>query len=377
MSDALSLYIHVPFCRARCNYCDFNTYSGLESLFVPYVEAVCREIAYWGRGLAAHTVYLGGGTPTVLPVPLLGRMLSACHRAFLLDEGCEVSCEANPGTVSFQSLCALRALGVNRLSLGAQSFAAVELRLLGRIHSADEIVESVAQARRAGFNSVGLDLMYGLPGQNVYSWQRSLSRALALEPEHLSLYCLTVEEGTPLWSALERGRLASPDPDLAADMYELAAERLRREGYLHYELSNWARRESLTCRHNLTYWRNRPYLGFGAGAHSFYEGCRRWNVARPEEYIARTWEPPAAVEGREEISPRLEMAETMILGLRLVGEGVNLTEFARRFGRTPQEMYPQEVESLRGLGLLEWDDERMRLTPRAWLIANEVFRQFV
>jgi oxygen-independent coproporphyrinogen-3 oxidase len=378
----LSLYVHVPFCRARCTYCDFNTYSGLESMFTPYVEAVCREIACWGRQkLPAHTIYLGGGTPTTLPVPLVGRILAACRRAFLVDEEGEISCEANPGTITLHTLRSLRAWGVNRLSLGVQSFAAAELRLLGRIHSTADVLEGMADARRAGFGNINLDLIYGLPGQTLFTWQQSLGRALALEAEHLSLYCLTLEEGTPLRAAVEQGRLPAPDPDLAADMYELAVEQLRRAGYIHYEISNWARAESLACRHNLTCWRNRPYLGFGAGSHSFYGGRRWWNVARPEDYAARMQEaeqePLAAVEGREEISAGLEMAETMILGLRLLREGVSIAGFSRRFGQTPHEAYRQEMESLRELGLLEWDQARVRLTERAWLLANQVFQRFL
>jgi oxygen-independent coproporphyrinogen-3 oxidase len=374
----LSLYVHIPFCRARCAYCDFNTYSGLESLFVPYVEAVCREIAAWGQELPAHTIYLGGGTPTILPVPLIGRILAACRRAFLVKEESEISCEANPGTITLHPLRSLRALGVNRLSLGVQSFAEAELRLLGRIHSVADVPPSVADARRAGFGNINLDLIYGLPGQALSTWRRSLRRALALEPEHLSLYCLTLEEGTALRAAVQHGQLPAPDPDLAADMYELAAEQLRQAGYIHYEISNWAREESLACRHNLTYWRNRPYLGFGAGGHSFYGGCRWWNAARPEEYIKRCGSPDRpTVEGQEEISTALEMAETMILGLRLLQEGVSITEFSRRFGQTPHEVYPQEMESLRELGLLEWDGTRVLLTPRAWLLANQVFTRFI
>jgi oxygen-independent coproporphyrinogen-3 oxidase len=386
----LSLYVHLPFCQARCTYCDFNTYSGMGSLFGPYVEAVCREIASWSREPGpVHTIYLGGGTPTVLPVPLIGRVLAACCRVFLVDEESEISCEANPGTVTLHALRSLRALGVNRLSLGVQSFDDAELRLLGRIHSIGDVLEGMADARRAGFENVNLDLIYGLPGQALSTWQQSLSRALALEPEHLSLYGLTLEEGTPLQAAVKQGRLPAPDPDLAADMYELALEQLRRADYIHYEISNWARGDSLFCRHNLTYWRNRPYLGFGAGSHSFYGGRRWWNAARPEEYIARVQGKTSeisetsevseltAVEGQEEVSTRLEMAETMILGLRLIQEGVSVEEFSRRFGQTPHETYPQEMESLGELGLLAWDEARVRLTPRAWLLANVVFQRFL
>jgi oxygen-independent coproporphyrinogen-3 oxidase len=392
-SSPISIYIHIPFCQMRCTYCDFNTYTGLEQLFRPYTEALTQDIALWSKPdrLTAHTIYFGGGTPTVISVSLLDHILTICEQTFSLTDALEVTSEANPGTLTASYLRSLRVLGVNRLSLGIQSLVEAELRLLGRLHTADEAAKAVAEARTAGFENINLDLIYGLPGQSLASWQQSLSQALLLEPEHLSLYCLTLEEGTPLATDVAQGRQPEPDPDLAADMYECAVEQLERAGYAHYEISNWARgpappgaSPSLACRHNLTYWRNQPYLGFGAGAHSCLGGHRWWNVLQPGEYIARLREHrhggrdhPPAITASEEISPRLEMGETMMLGLRLVQEGVSVGEFARRFGRTPYEVYAGEMEELRELGLLEWDEARVRLTPSGWLLANEAFQRFL
>ena len=300
--DAIGLYVHIPFCRAKCAYCDFNSYAGLEHLFAPYVRALAREIELAGRRhpLQAQTIYLGGGTPTVLPLDLLGEVLAACRRAFQVPEGAEVTVEANPGTVDGDYLAGLLSLGINRLSLGVQSFDEGELRLLGRIHTAREAVEACHLAREVGFDNLNLDLIYGIPRQTLAGWRETLRQALDLHPDHLSLYALTLEEHTPLAQRIARGEVPAPDDDLAAEMYVLAEETLAEAGYVHYEISNWAR-PGRQCRHNLTYWRNQPYLGFGAGAHSYFRGVRWWNVSSPEEYIARLMQgpEPAVMEAGE------------------------------------------------------------------------------
>ncbi|HIC94723.1 MAG TPA: radical SAM family heme chaperone HemW, partial [Anaerolineae bacterium] len=236
--DAVSLYIHIPFCRAKCAYCDFNSYAGLEHLFAPYVRALAREIEL-ARGwhLQARTIYLGGGTPTVLPLDLLGEILAACRRAFRVPEGAEVTVEANPGTVDGDYLAGLLGLGVNRLSLGVQSFDDGELRLLGRIHTAREAVEACHLAREAGFDNLNLDLLYGIPRQTLAGWRETLRRAFDLRPDHLSLYALTLEEHTPLARRIAEGEVPAPDDDLAAEMYVLAEEMLAEAGYVHYEIS--------------------------------------------------------------------------------------------------------------------------------------------
>jgi oxygen-independent coproporphyrinogen-3 oxidase len=378
------LYLHIPFCQAKCSYCDFNTYAGLDRLYQPYVEGLIRE-AQWMTSRFSHpveTLFLGGGTPTVLPVELLRKLLTACFDLFVIESGAEITSEANPGTVELDYLRALRGLGVNRLSLGAQSFDAPELAMLGRIHSVDQVGLTVARARAAGFENINLDLIYGLPGQDLVSWERTLEHALALTPQHLSLYCLTLEEGTPLRDRVLRGRLPVPDPDLAADMYELADERLDAAGYGQYEISNWSL-PGYECAHNLIYWRNRPYLGLGAGAHSSGAGQRWWNVRPVPAYIDRVtpsqsteW-PSSAAEDGEKIGRSLEMGETMMLGLRLTREGVAEAEFRRRFGVSLDEVYGDTIHDLVACGLLARRDERLCLTPRGRLLGNQVFARFL
>ncbi|RME32336.1 MAG: radical SAM family heme chaperone HemW, partial [Thermoflexia bacterium] len=237
MDTGVAIYLHIPFCRARCSYCGFNTYAGLEHRIPEYVEALCREIG-GAPPARVRTVYFGGGTPSLLPPEGLEQLLNALRGRFFSPDPVEITLEANPGTVDRGYLRSLRNLGVNRLSLGAQSAHPEELRLLGRLHTWEDAAGAVRMAREAGFDNVNLDLIYGLPGQTMARWQHSVEAALALEVEHLSLYALTLEEGTPLAFQVTRGLLPPPDDDLAAEMYEWARERLRRAGYLHYELSN-------------------------------------------------------------------------------------------------------------------------------------------
>lgn len=372
----IGLYIHIPFCRARCAYCDFNTYAGLEALHTDYVRALVREIRRISQPLRAETLYLGGGTPTVLSPEYLRAILAACRERFEMADEAEVTSEANPGTLDEGYLASLRGLGVNRLSLGVQSFDDGLLRLLGRIHTSGQAAETYRLARRAGFANINLDLIYGLPTQTRPQWQETLEHGLALGPDHLSLYALTLEEGTPLHAQVARGELPQPDPDLAADMYLLAQETLAGAGYRHYEISNWAR-PGHECRHNLTYWRNGPYLGFGAGAHSWFGGRRYYNVLSPQEYIQRLSDGASPLAESEEIDEALEMAETMILGLRLVEEGVSFEGFARRFGQEMETVYREELKELRELGLIEVTEERVRLTERGRLLGNEVFERFL
>ncbi len=383
----VAVYVHIPFCRARCAYCDFNTYAGLDDLIPPYVAAVCREIAAagerWGH-LAVPTVYFGGGTPSLLPLDLLANILHTSRITFHVLRDAEVTLEANPGTVTLAYLRRLRALGFNRLSLGVQSARADELRLLGRIHTWQDVVEAVAWAREAGFTNLNLDLIFGLPGQSLAHWRETLEAALALAPEHLSLYSLTIEEGTPLAGRIAAGDLPAPDDDLAAEMYEEAESRLAEDGFEHYEVSNWARMNqrsntqtsNFQCHHNLVYWRNEPWLGFGAGAHSWIEGKRWANMRHPRDYIAALEARRSPVVEAEEIGRRTEMGETMMLGLRLA-DGVSDARFRSRFGVGLEETFGRELAELRDLGLLEWDGNVARLTARGRLLGNQVFARFV
>jgi len=395
---SVGLYIHIPFCARKCPYCDFNSYAGLDTLQAPYVEALIAEMAWLARRREwqADTVFVGGGTPTILPLSLLTGVLDAVGVHFCVSPDAEITVEANPGTVDAAYLAALRAAGVNRLSLGAQSLDDDELRLLGRIHTVDEVMTAFRAARQAGFRNVSLDLIFGLPRQSLDRWRATLTQALALEPEHLSLYSLTVEDGTPLAAWIARGDLPSPDDDLAADMYELAKEMLEAAGYLHYEISNWAKGGAsgsqgtthnlrAVCRHNLVYWRNEAYLGLGAGAHSSWRQRRWYNLPRPQDYVARMaeegvgkvpWESPVVVEV-EVINETLAMGETMMLGLRLLKEGVPLARFATRFGRSLLDVYADELTSLQAEGLVERLSDRVRLTRRGWLLGNQVFGCFL
>lgn len=396
MSDArVSLYIHIPFCRSKCSYCDFNSYAGLESLIEPYVGALLAEMGLWReltQRMKVATVFLGGGTPSLLPLADVDRIMTALRERFRLAADAEVSFEANPGTVDYPYLQGLRSLTVNRLSLGVQSFHDDELATLGRIHTAAEAREAYHTARRAGFDNVNLDLIYGLPRQTMTAWQHTAREAIALRPDHLSLYALTVEEGTPLANAVARGRLPPPDADLAADMYLWAEDALAAAGYQHYEISNWALPDR-RCLHNLAYWLNEPYLGLGAGAHSCFGGFRFANVKDPRRYISLV-EESARGDGRlaeglaafltglghialvEQTTAARAMAETVVLALRLV-EGLRLEEFRRRFGQELMSVYGAQVEELEAQGLLERANGCLRLTANSRLLGNEAFQRFL
>jgi len=389
-AEPLSLYLHIPFCQVRCAYCDFNTYAGLNDLIVPYTQALTKEIRMVGQRAhqrTVHTVFFGGGTPSLVPLDLHAEIFASIREAFELTANCEITLEANPGTVDAIYLAGLRALGVNRLSFGVQSSHAWELKLLDRLHTYEDVVVAVAQARAAGFDGdsrgLSLDLIFALPHQTLDRWQASLLRVLDLEPEHLSLYALSLEHGTPLRSWVQRGLLPLPEPDLAAAMYEYASELLRGRGYDQYEISNWAR-QGFACQHNLQYWRNGPYLGFGAGAHGSAGGWRYSNVLAPAAYIARLTDglpqafpfSPAAVE-RTPVSQENEMGETMMLGMRLVGDGVAEANFRSRFGVGLEEAYGRQLRHLSALGLIEWDAAGVRLTQSGRLLGNRVFREFV
>jgi oxygen-independent coproporphyrinogen-3 oxidase len=392
MAEPLALYVHIPFCTAKCSYCDFNSYAGQESLMRPYAEAVAREAALWAPHVAGRTVttvFFGGGTPSLLPLAEMEMISAALRRSFDVAPDAEVSLEANPGTVDEAKLQGLRALGFNRVSFGVQSFHDMELLDLERIHSGEEAARAYGWARAAGFDNVNLDLIFGLAGQTLEQWRENLERALALGPEHLSLYALTLEEGTSLTRDVERGRRAGPDPDLQADMYEWSRERLRTAGYRHYEVSNWAR-PGCECRHNLAYWHNQDWLGLGAGAHSHLFGERFAAAATPSRYIAlvgeaRPCEGPAGarvleampqVTFRDHGDRRREMSETVILGLRL-REGVSLAEFERRFGEALSSAFPQGLRETLDLGLTELTATHLRLRDEAVLLGDEAFLRFL
>lgn len=374
-----SLYLHIPFCHTRCHYCDFNTYAGILPLREPYVRALINEVALAGEMARlpdgsprrSRTLFFGGGTPSLLTVQQISRVLDACRAAFALDEDAEMSLEANPGTLSQEQLQGLRSSGMNRLSMGAQSFDAGLLQALGRIHSPQEITQAVHFARQAGFSSLNLDFMFGLPGQTMRHWQQTLDEALALRPEHLSLYSLIIEEGTPFATWAQEGRITPGDEDLCADMYEYAEERLRAEGYENYEISNWSL-PGHQCQHNLTYWRNLPYIGLGAGAHSFFAGKRFSDVLDPQEYIRQLKAGHMPVAETTEVTRLQEMTETSFLGLR-TAMGLHLPTFAERFGEPFEQFVGDRLRVVEEAGLLEHTNDWLRLSERGRLLGNAVF----
>ena len=392
----MSLYIHIPFCRTKCPYCDFNTFQGIENLTSTFLDALTTELRLWGRVLdhpRVNTIFLGGGTPSYLPAGSIKRILESAHSAFQLQADAEVTAEANPDDLDQETCGSLLEQGVNRLSIGVQSLDNGLLGMLGRRHDARQAIDAFTRAQRAGFSNINLDLMYGLPQQTLVHWQDTVEQLLSLNPAHISLYCLGLEEGTPLHQWVEQGKLPQPDVDLAADMYHLAEELLEEPGYQHYEISNWSR-PGLACRHNLAYWENQPYLGVGPGAHSCLSRHRFWDTSSPRLYISQVeaWESTEPspltsldqqalghinpVGGHEYIDPDLAAAETMFLGLRLL-DGMDLTQASAQVGADLGKRYCAEIDELQELGLLEWSGPKLRLTKPTYLIANQVFTRFL
>jgi len=416
MTQNSSLYFHIPFCTHRCAYCDFNTYAGQEEMIPAYVEALSQEIESVGNRIerdeieapvTVHTIFFGGGTPSLLSPDQFASIFKSIRGNFALADDAEITMEANPGTVSYENLLELRSIGINRISYGVQSANMEELHMLERAHNFFDVIEAVTSARKAGCTNLNLDLIYGLPEQTLSTWQTTVKRILDLHPEHISAYALTLEHGTPFGRWSSRGLMPLPDPDLAADMYEWASETLEINGYVQYEISNWAldgRRSrvkgqnetfdvrplmpSFACRHNLQYWRSLPYLAFGAGAHGYAHGYRYSNVLRIKTYIERLTNLDSQISKLEfPLSPATvnhhkqtladDMSEYMLNNLRLVRVGVSSTDFKSRFGGGLMDAYGAELEDLIRLGLLEENGDAIKLTGRGRLLGNQVFLRFV
>jgi oxygen-independent coproporphyrinogen-3 oxidase len=356
------VYVHVPFCLTRCGYCDFNAYAGLDHLAPRYVRALVREVELAGPGWAGErivSVFVGGGTPTTLEVADLKAVLAHLRDRLDVAEDAEVTIEANPDTLDPWKLEGLRAAGFERLSMGAQSFDRAILAALERVHGPGAVRRAMHEARAAGYVNVNLDLIYGARGESVGSWERTLREAIELEPEHVSAYALTVEPSTPLGRKVQAGVVPAPDPDLQADMFELACSLLADAGYRHYEVSNWAR-PGFECVHNLGYWERRPYLGLGAGAHAYREDRRWWNVRPPEDYMARVERGELPIGGEERLEPSDAYLEEVFLRLRIL-QGVPASWIEG--GRADPF-----VES----GLLRDEGGTLVPTERGMLLLNEI-----
>ncbi len=379
------IYLHIPFCKSRCSYCDFATdvFKNAETV-ERYVNALCKEISNSRFQIPdtenqkpktknqIETIYFGGGTPSLLSPKQLERILNSIHKKFSVEPEIELTMELNPATMTLETVREYRSLGVNRASFGAQTFDDTELKRLGRKHTANDVRETIELLRNAGFDNVSFDLIAGLPRQSLKDWQRNLDEALKLKPEHLSLYLLEIHEGTPLAEQIRSNRQPLPDEDLAAEMYELTIEKTARKGYAQYEISNFSlpQRES---KHNSKYWLCEPVFAFGVSAHSF-DGERRWaNERDTAKYVALIEKDESAIVYEEAIEAA---SEFVFLGLRMM-KGVDLAGFEKRFGVNLLSKYAEDIERLRSLELIEIAENRLRLTNKGALFSNEVFAVFV
>ncbi len=370
------VYVHIPFCRHRCHYCDFNTYEGQDDLHGTYVEALVAEIRRWtGETRPATSVFFGGGTPTLLEPAALARILEAIRDRVGVSPDAEITIEANPETIDLAKLEGLRAAGFNRLSIGVQSLAPHVLRGLGRTHSATRAVEALATARRAGFDDVNVDLIYGSPWETAADWKQSLEGIVEGAPDHVSAYALTVEQGTPLATLVATGRVPDVDADVQAARHEIADELLGAAGFERYEISNWARPER-ACRHNLVYWSAGDYLGFGAGAHAHISGRRWWSVRLPRDFIERVGSDVSTIDGEELLDPDARAGEALMLGLRLTS-GIDVDGFVERFGADAWASRRVIGADLERMGVAEWGEGWLRLAPRATMVANDVLARLL
>jgi oxygen-independent coproporphyrinogen-3 oxidase len=375
------IYIHIPFCRSRCSYCDFATGMYEGELAERYVGSVLTEIARWSEvesPSAVDTIYFGGGTPSLLTPLQIARILTAVHDRFEVMDGAEVTIEMNPASVSStdelsdQKLRDFHRLGINRVSFGAQTFDDGELKQLGRTHTAADIPATFDRLRAAGFENLNFDLIAGLPNQTLAGWQRNLDLALKLRPDHLSLYLLDVHEGTPLADQIRRRVRPRPDDDLAGEMYQLMLDEVTAAGYEHYEISNFCLPGS-ESRHNTKYWNGAAYYGFGCSAHSFDGERRRWaNEREVAKYVQLIETKQSPVVERTDLNDEDARSESIFLGLRLM-RGLDLETYRTRFGSDLRDRYDADLNRLGEAGLIEIDERSIRLTRRGALLSNEVF----
>ncbi len=364
MNKPRSLYLHIPFCLSKCRYCDFCSAAWGDETRAAYLSALEKEILSLPSG-ELDTLYFGGGTPSLLSEGELSLLLNAVTRRFTFSDGAEISLEANPKTADRDKLRAYQALGINRLSIGMQSLIPIELRALGRAHTREDFFRLYEDARSAGFASVNVDLMYGIPEQSLSSLSETLDRLLALSPDHISAYGLILEEGTPLWS--ERERLSLPDEDTEYEMYKVVTSRLRGAGFCHYEVSNYAK-SGHECRHNLTYWEQKPYYAAGLAAASFVGGVRRTNTADMKTYLAA---PPSAAEESIRVDGIDAEFEYIMLALRL-SRGIDEAEFFSRFGVFFKEKYADAIAPYIKAGYLRAEDGRTALNEDGLYISSSL-----
>ena len=367
----MSLYLHFPFCKRKCDYCDFNSYADLESLIFPYAEAIKAEIkTYLPQSNSIRSVFFGGGTPSYIPVRILADLLLFIKENFRLAPDAEITLETNPGTISGSELAYLKTAGFNRLSIGLQAAQNRLLNGIGSIHSREQFLSVYKAARDTGFSNIGIDIMFGLPGQLLQDWDETLEQVTALEPEHISAYGLQLEAGTKLAADIAGGLTQLPSEELVVEMMQRAMDHLLRKGYRHYEISNYAR-PGFESVHNLRYWYGGDYLGFGAGACSTVNNQRWSNIKEPWTYVRRLSEGVSVIAEREELDVQTRAIEALMLGLRL-RDGVDLRQYQNEYGINLFETAGSELKSLSGQKLITVNDSRLALTDAGIILSNMV-----
>lgn len=373
------LYIHIPYCPRKCGYCDFNSHNINAEEMESYANALFQELEYYARSPAAEreitTIFLGGGTPTTMPVHLLEELFKKIGNRFKVSDDCEITFEANPATVSLEPLQRLRSAGYNRISIGVQSFHERELKFLDRIHSVDEIHLTVDRAKEAGFDNFSMDLMFALPGQTMDRWESNLAQALDKNPPHLSTYNLTIEPETAFHKLQSQGKLVMPPDDFQLEFYKKTIRTLTDAGYGHYEISNFCK-PGKECRHNLIYWNNEETLGLGAGASSYMNGARFKNLCLPSRYIREIENKGTAVEFSEQLEPRRAMGETLMLGLRML-QGMAIAPFEERFQTSFDKVFQDVAPPLLEKNLITMDEDRIALSPQGLFLADSVILEFM
>lgn len=364
------LYIHIPFCIKKCKYCDFVSFSGCEKRFGEYIDALCNEMAEY-KGEKIDTVFIGGGTPTLLAENETAELLLHIRNNFELSADTEFSVEANPKTLTPQKLSALKEGGVNRISIGIQSFNDDELLNIGRRHNAAEAEEAFYAARNAGFDNINIDIMFSLPGQTGKSFLKTLRTVIGLNPEHISCYSLILEEGTPLYDEAQKGILQLPNEEEDRENYELARRVLREAGYIQYEISNFAK-TGFECRHNLKYWDCDEYIGLGLAAHSYYRGRRFFNTENLGDYLKGKYR----TDSGEQLTRADKISEFMIMGLRKTA-GIDKREFSRRFGCDVKDVFGEQISRFIGGGFMAEDSDNLRLTEAGVNVSNSILCEFV
>ena len=375
----LGLYIHIPYCIHKCGYCDFNSHPIKKDEMDHYIDALVVEMKHYAKIYTntniIKTIFLGGGTPTTLNPFQLERILKECVNEFTIASNAEITIEANPATVGIELMKSIRTMGYNRISIGVQSFDKAELKLLDRAHGPKEIHSTVDCARKAGFDNLSLDLMFAVPNQSLSSWENNLNKALEKNPEHLSTYNLTIEQGTAFSKLQSNGKLIMPDDDHQLELYKKTIERLTKKGFHHYEISNFARRGK-ECKHNITYWENKNTLGLGAGASSYMNGTRFKNINLPAHYIRQVKEKKTAVEQSETLELRQAMGETIMLGLRLL-QGISIHQFEKRFQISFINLFRNIISALKEKELVIIEKDYLRLSQKGLFWADSVTLEFI